>query len=295
MTSCSYYRKNSKGIKQKLTNKRWALNQRRPPLNLICEYCNKEFTIPGVNKKGFKQQVVKYCSGVCAERIRRFRQLWIPKWLFNYYLDKKLYFWIVSFKQSKHSIFSPNRRSLFRFKNINLHQLFVLWHPRSFLRRKCKWLNKLILIYQKWKYVRYRKNIRRSPDEHFIELRRRHLACVRAWQKRQPKDSNFAIAAKFRTAIAGALTRGVAVKKNSKTQILLGTDFKTARAYMESLFEPGMTWENHGLGEDKWHIDHKKPCREFDLRILKEQLECCYYKNLQPLWQKDNLDKGATY
>ena len=64
---------------------------------------------------------------------------------------------------------------------------------------------------------------------------------------------------------------------------------------MESLFEPGMTWKNHGLGWDKWHIDHKKPCREFDLRILKEQLECCYYKNLQPLWQKDNFDKGATY
>ena len=141
MTYCNYYRKNSKSIKQKLTNKRWALNQQRPPLNLICGYCNKEFTLPGMNKNGFKQKVIKYCSGVCIERAGRLKQLWIPKWLFNYYIDKRLYLWVVSFKQSKHSIFSPNRRSMFRFKNINLHLLFVLWHPRSFLRRKFKWLN----------------------------------------------------------------------------------------------------------------------------------------------------------
>ena len=286
----NYYRKNSKSIKQKLTNKRWALNQQRPPLNLICEYCNKEFTLPGVNKNGFKQQVIKYCSGVCTERAGRLRQLWIPKWLFNYYLDKRLYLWVVSFKQSKHSIFSPNRRALFRFKNINLHLLFVLWHPRSFLRKKYKWLDKLILTYQKWKYERWRARAKLCP-----EMRRKQIACTIAWQKRQPKDSNFVISTKFRAATIRALKRGKGVRKNTKTEILLGTDFKTARAHMESLFTPGMTWKNHGLGWDKWHIDHIKPCKEFNLKIFTEQLECCYYKNLQPLWQKDNFDKRAKY
>ena len=286
----NYYRKNSKSIKQKLTNKRWALNQQRPPLNLICEYCNKEFTLPGVNKNGFKQQVIKYCSGVCTERAGRLRQLWIPKWLFNYYLDKRLYLWVVSFKQSKHSIFSPKRRALFRFKNINLHLLFVLWHPRSFLRKKYKWLDKLILTYQKWKYERWRARAKLCP-----EMRRKQIACTIAWQKRQPKDSNFVISTKFRAATIRALKRGKGVRKNTKTEILLGTDFKTARAHMESLFTPGMTWKNHGLGWDKWHIDHIKPCKEFNLKIFTEQLECCYYKNLQPLWQKDNFDKRAKY
>ena len=32
-----------------------------------------------------------------------------------------------------------------------------------------------------------------------------------------------------------------------------------------------------------------------NLKIFTEQLECCYYKNLQPLWQKDNFDKRAKY
>ncbi len=56
-----------------------------------------------------------------------------------------------------------------------------------------------------------------------------------------------------------------------------------------------MSWKNHGLGWDKWHIDHIKPCAEFNLKNINEQFECCYYKNLQPLWQKDNFDKGSKY
>ena len=135
MKENNYYRKYSKKIKQKLIDRRQALNQQRLPLNLICEYCNKEFTIPGMNKNGFKQHVVKYCSGLCEDRTGRFRKLWIPKWLFNFYLDKKLFLWVISFKQSKYSIFSPKRRSMFRLKNTNIKNLFVLWHPRSFLRK----------------------------------------------------------------------------------------------------------------------------------------------------------------
>jgi len=50
-----------------------------------------------------------------------------------------------------------------------------------------------------------------------------------------------------------------------------------------------MSWNNHG----EWHIDHIKPCTSFDLSKLSEQKKCFHYKNLQPLWAKDNLSKGA--
>jgi hypothetical protein len=170
---------------------------------------------------------------------------------------------------------------MFRLKNTNIKNLFVLWHPRSFLRKKFKWLDKWIRSYQKWKDIRYIKNM--SPEQ-----KQRQIACVVAWQKRQPKDSNYYIATKFRSTVVGALKRAKGVRKNTKTQILLGTDFKTARVYIESLFEPGMTWENHG----KWHFDHKQPCASFDLKCPTQQLACCYYKNLQPLWAFDNLKKS---
>ena len=53
-----------------------------------------------------------------------------------------------------------------------------------------------------------------------------------------------------------------------------------------------MSWDNHGFGDDKWHIDHIIPCSNFDLTKKEEQKKCFNYKNLQPLWQKDNLSKG---
>ena len=94
----AYYWRNSEKVKQKQKDRRVAFNKTLPSLNLICTYCNKPFILPGMNEKGHKQHEVMYCSGVCGDRAGRFRKLWIPKWLFNYYLDKKLFRMKVGFK-----------------------------------------------------------------------------------------------------------------------------------------------------------------------------------------------------
>ena len=93
-----YYWRNMEIVKQKQKDRRVAFNKTLPSLNLICTYCNKPFILPGMNEKGHKQHEVMYCSGVCGDRAGRFRKLWIPKWLFNYYLDKKLFRMKVGFK-----------------------------------------------------------------------------------------------------------------------------------------------------------------------------------------------------
>jgi hypothetical protein len=78
-------------------------------------------------------------------------------------------------------------------------------------------------------------------------------------------------------------------KKASKTQQLVGADWQTVRAWIESKFTQGMTWDNIGM----WHIDHIKPCVSFNLTQPEEQFKCFHYTNLQPLWAKDNLSKGS--
>jgi len=83
--------------------------------------------------------------------------------------------------------------------------------------------------------------------------------------------------------------------KNFRLNELLGCTGKEVADYLETLFQEGMTWQNHGFGEDKWHIDHIKPCDAFDLTDPEQQKECFNYKNLQPLWQPDNLSKGAKW
>jgi len=113
-----------------------------------------------------------------------------------------------------------------------------------------------------------------------------------AWNKylkeRKKNDINFKLAVVLRTRLNKAIKRnqkmGSAVKD-------LGCTVEFLKNYLESKFTNGMKWNNHGL----WHIDHKKPLSKFNLENREEFLEACNYKNLQPLWEKDNLQKYNHY
>lgn len=81
--------------------------------------------------------------------------------------------------------------------------------------------------------------------------------------------------------------------KADKTINLLGCSFNELLAHVEKQFAPGMTREHFMRGE--LHLDHIKPCAAFDLSDPEQQRICFHYTNLQPLWAKDNLAKGAKY
>lgn len=71
----------------------------------------------------------------------------------------------------------------------------------------------------------------------------------------------------------------------------LGCTIPEFRAYLESQFQDGMTWENHGCGENDWSIDHIKPLNTFDLSDRSQFLEACHYTNMRPLWHRDNMKR----
>ncbi len=79
------------------------------------------------------------------------------------------------------------------------------------------------------------------------------------------------------------------VEKKCRTTEILGADIKTVRAHIESKFISGMSWSNHG----EWHIDHIIPASW--AKTESELLELNHYKNLQPLWAKENISKGNRY
>lgn len=76
------------------------------------------------------------------------------------------------------------------------------------------------------------------------------------------------------------------INKKDTTLNILGCNFDTAKKHIENQFNNGMSWDNYG----KWHIDHIIPL--YSAKSEKELIELCNYKNLQPLWAKDNLSKG---
>lgn len=96
--------------------------------------------------------------------------------------------------------------------------------------------------------------------------------------------------------LRGALTRRIwkvlkGVNKSKSTLELLGCTLKELWQHLESQFKFGMNKENYG----KWHVDHIRPCASFNLTDPLQQAKCFHYTNLQPLWAKDNLSKGAKY
>jgi len=74
--------------------------------------------------------------------------------------------------------------------------------------------------------------------------------------------------------------------KNKRTVELLGADIYTVKTFLESKFDKGMNWQNHG----KWHIDHIIPLSSAKTQDELERL--CHYTNLQPLWASENLLKS---
>jgi hypothetical protein len=81
-------------------------------------------------------------------------------------------------------------------------------------------------------------------------------------------------------------------KKTSRTLThleLIGCELEELKSHLEKLFEEGMTFENYG----KWEVDHFDPVSSFDLTDIDEVKKCFHYKNLQPLWMRDNRVKGS--
>jgi len=72
--------------------------------------------------------------------------------------------------------------------------------------------------------------------------------------------------------------------KTCKTEQYVCCTYKELLDHLESQFEEGMTWENHG----QWQIDHFKAQSRFDPTIEEEAFKCWHYTNLQPMWAEIN-------
>ena len=138
---------------------------------------------------------------------------------------------------------------------------------------------------------------------------------TKVWRKEHPHyakdrmktDPLFKLTCNLRTSVSNAISTckkiGVDATKKDKTLNLLGAQsWRQVFDHFESLFTPGMTWENHGgghYGKREWHIDHIKPIDYFiknmDFTLLEVQMECFNLLNLQPLWATDNLTKSNSF
>jgi hypothetical protein len=126
----------------------------------------------------------------------------------------------------------------------------------------------------------------RSPE---ITKKRRESGYSKDYHaKRSARDLNYKLRATIRSRFVGALK---GQRNIARAESLIGCSLEFFRGYVEAKFTFGMSWEN--WGKKGWHLDHIKPLASFDMTDIGQQLEAFHYSNLQPLWWKDNLKKGA--
>jgi len=163
--------------------------------------------------------------------------------------------------------------------NKELNEFYKFKKTTSKCKQCQRAYSKSYRINNKEKVKTYNTNYKKENKE---ELKKYNTAYLK---NRYNTDTDYKLSCILRNrlnkALKGNYKSGSAVRDLSCT-------IDELKSYLESLFQPSMSWENYG----KWHIDHKKPLDSFDLTDRKQLLEACHYTNLQPLWAIDNLRKN---
>lgn len=107
-------------------------------------------------------------------------------------------------------------------------------------------------------------------------------------KERIARDPVYAMIKRLRVRLREAV-KAAGSRKADTTLDMLGCTPRQLCEHLESLFLPGMTWENRDL----WHIDHKRPVASFNMSDPNQQREYFHWTNLQPLWAEDNLKKSS--
>ncbi len=197
---------------------------------------------------------------------------------------------IKKFKNTRYCSFVCFKKHLtiymkyYRLKNAaRIKKSYKLWYSKNKLYFR-NWVKNHFLNYikaqQKYKY--FHQNIKKNSTPQ----KRKYF---RNYNKNRRKiDIAFKIIGNLRSRLYKLLRFHYT---SSHTLKLIGCSIEQLKQHLETHFQVGMSWKNYG----KWHIDHIKPCCQFDLSKPKEQLKCFHYTNLQPLWAKDNLIKYKKY
>lgn len=149
---------------------------------------------------------------------------------------------------------------------------------------------------RKW-YERNRDKAIRSARARVLADPAKHQAYCAEYYKANAADIKAAVVrwqkshrhiCAWRT-ILGTTLRAFGRKKYARTGVMLGYTAEVLRCHIESLWAPGMSWDNHG----KWHIDHIRPLSSFpsdaDVQVVNA------LQNLQPLWATTRVIDGVTY
>lgn len=136
-------------------------------------------------------------------------------------------------------------------------------------------------------YQKHKKKINIRKKEYRQQWFRLNAGRIYIQRKhRKEIDTSYKIACNLRCRMSEAIKNDFKCGSSVKD---LGCSIPEFKKYIESKFQPGMTWEN--WGRDTWHLDHITPLSWFNLEDRNQFLISAHYSNYQPLWAVDNWSK----
>lgn len=130
---------------------------------------------------------------------------------------------------------------------------------------------------------------RQNPDkakEYARRWRRENPDNWKAAKKKQNATFNAKLGRKLRARMRNFMNSPI-----GSFSKMTGCSQDFLHKWLESKFRPGMNWENYGT---VWHVDHIKPVSAFTEEEIRNG-DPNFYQNLQPLFAKENLQKGAKW
>jgi hypothetical protein len=215
----------------------------------ICKQCGVEKNIEDF----YKNKTTKDgYNGVCKECRINYKKEWTKKqgedyWK-NYYLE------------NKEKIDDRNKKSVEKHK-----ERFDKY------QKEYRIINKERIRERNKKYAIRNKEV--------VQKRKNNWA-----KKKRENDAVYDLACAIRANIKNVFKR-TGYHKEYKSDVILGMDFISFKKYIESKFEPWMSWENRGKfnGEFNygWDLDHIIPIST--AKNKEDILKLNHYSNFQPL------------
>jgi 5-methylcytosine-specific restriction endonuclease McrA len=131
-----------------------------------------------------------------------------------------------------------------------------------------------------------------SNPEYHNEWRRKNIDKCRERQRRAYAKKQATPRGRLENSIRSGVHKGLikGSKASRKTFELLGYSVDQLMRHLANRFQPGMSFDNYG----EWHVDHIIPLAAHNYETPDDQdfKRAWALKNLQPLWEPDNLSKS---
>lgn len=188
-----------------------------------------------------------------------------------------------------------------KIKHRQYSKSYTARHPEARIATTRKYTQKNIAkIREKSKahHAKNRQYYRQKSKEWRMANPEKQAALIKNWRSNNRDRYNAVRRQRYATCpnvraknlLRNRLRKVIGQKYATKRTLeIIGCSVEQLIAHIESQWEPGMSWDNHG--PRGWHVDHIIPCNAFQLDDQEQAAKCFHYTNMRPLWWRDNLDK----